>query len=131
MTCVRMLELGPRAFYFLVVSVCLSIVRVPLFMLILIVIDIGPRNRLLGWLAPRELRLELPVPLPDDPERRRPKIRPIAPIAGEAIPVSLKQAHRRSWGRCPVGGCRPWQTRACVAVTWRLGALTLSRSRGD
>ena len=25
----------------------------PLFMLILIVIDIGPRNRLLGWLAPR------------------------------------------------------------------------------
>ena len=53
MTCVRMLELGPRAFYFLVVSVCLSIVRVPLFMLILIVIDIGPRNRLLGWLAPR------------------------------------------------------------------------------
>ena len=72
MTCVRMLELGPRAFYFLVVSVCLSIVRVPLFMLILIVIDIGPRNRLLGWLAPRELRLELPVPLPDDPERRRP-----------------------------------------------------------
>ena len=43
----------------------------PLFMLILIVIEIGPKiDSWVGW--PRELRLELPVPLPDDPERRRP-----------------------------------------------------------
>ena len=40
-------------------------------MLILIVIEIGPKiDSWVGW--PRELRLELPVPLPDDPERRRP-----------------------------------------------------------
>ena len=43
----------------------------PSFMLISIVIEIGPKiDSWVGW--HRELRLELPVPLPDDPERRRP-----------------------------------------------------------
>ena len=57
---------------FLVFRALLSIAsESPSFMLISIVIEIGPKiDSWVGW--PRELRLELPVPLPDDPERRRP-----------------------------------------------------------